>query len=199
VLALFDKPDPLDGPFFEETLYVTPSRHPAGLQRHVERLVAEAARALGLVEGPLHAELRLASSGPVVLEIAARSIGGLCARALRFGAGVSLEEVVVAHAMGLPLADLSRERRAAGVMMLPIPRAGILRGVGGVERARDVPGVEDVVVTIPEGREVRPLPEGDAYLGFAFARGERPEEVEAALRRAHATLEIDIRPALPTV
>jgi biotin carboxylase len=199
VLALFDKPDPLDGPFFEETLYITPSRHPAEVQQAAERAVAEAARALGLVEGPLHAELRLPSSGPVVLEVAARSIGGLCARTLRFGAGVSLEEIVIAHAIGLPLAHLSRERRAAGVMMLPIPHAGVLRGVGRIERARLVPGIEDVVITIPEGREVQPLPEGDAYLGFAFARGERPEEVEAALREAHATLHIDIRPALPTV
>ncbi len=199
VLALFDKPDPLDGPFFEETLYVTPSRHPVPAQREVERVAAAAARALGLVEGPLHAELRLAPTGPVVLEVAARSIGGLCARTLRFGAGVSLEEVVVAHAMGMPLADLSRERRAAGVMMLPIPRAGVLRAVGGVAAARSIPGVEDVVVTIPDGREVQPLPEGDAYLGFAFARAESPGEVEAALRRAHAALQVDIRPALPTV
>ncbi len=199
VLALFDKPDPLDGPFFEETIYVTPSRHPIQAQRAVERVVAEAARALGLVEGPLHAELRLAPSGPVVLEVAARTIGGLCARTLRFGAGVSLEEIVIAHAMGLPLPGLARERRAAGVMMLPIPGPGILRHVGRVDRAKEVPGIEDVVITIPEGREVQPLPEGDAYLGFAFARCERPEDVEAALRKAHALLEIDIRPALPTV
>jgi hypothetical protein len=157
------------------------------------------ARALGLAEGPLHAELRLAPAGPVVLEVAARSIGGLCARTLRFGAGISLEEVLVAHAMGRPLPALERERRAAGVMMLPIPRRGVLRAVGGLEEARAVPGVEDVVVTIPEGREVEPLPEGDAYLGFAFARAEAPAAVEAALRAAHARLRFDIRPALPTV
>lgn len=199
VLAFFDKPDPLDGPFFEETLYVTPSRHPAATQEEVERLVARSAAALGLTEGPLHAEVRLGPAGPVVLEVAARSIGGLCARTLRFGAGVTLEEVIVAHAMGRPLTALRRERRAAGVMMLPIPRGGVLRGVSGLEAARAVPGVEDVVITVPEGREVEPLPEGDAYLGFAFARAERPEEVEAALRAAHAQLDIDIRPPLPTV
>ncbi|HET9599574.1 MAG TPA: ATP-grasp domain-containing protein [Anaeromyxobacteraceae bacterium] len=197
VLALFDKPDPLDGPFFEETLYVTPSRHPGPLQERAAELVAASARALGLAEGPLHAELRLGPSGPVVLEVAARSIGGLCGRTLRFGAGVSLEEVVIAHAMGRPLAPLARERRAAGVMMLPIPQAGVLRELRGLDRARAVAGVEDVVVTIPEGREVRPLPEGDAYLGFAFARGERPEDVEASLREAHRRLEVEIRPALP--
>ncbi len=199
VLALFDKPDPLDGPFFEETIYVTPSRHPAALQEEVRRVAAEAARALGLSEGPVHAELRLSARGPVVLEVAARSIGGLCARALRFGAGLSLEEIVVAHAMGLPLSTLTRESRASGVMMLPIPRRGILHAVSGLDRARAVPGVEDVVITIPEGREVVPLPEGDAYLGFLFARGDRPEDVERALRAAQARLAFDIRPPLPTV
>ncbi len=199
VLALFDKPDPLDGPFFEETIYVTPSRHPGALQRAVEGIVGDGARALGLVEGPVHAELRLSPAGPVFLEIAARSIGGLCSRTLRFGAGLTLEEVLVAHAMGLPLEGVRREARASGVMMLPIPARGILHGVRGVDAARAVPGVEDVVVTVPDGREVVPLPEGDSYLGFLFAKGEAPAEVEAALRAAHRRLDFDIRPALPTV
>jgi biotin carboxylase len=198
-LALFDKPDPLDGPFFEETIYVTPSRHPEALQAACERVVAAAARALGLSEGPVHAELRLPPQGPVVLEVAARSIGGLCARTLRFGAGVSLEEVIVAHAAGLPLDGVRREAGAAGVMMLPIPRAGVLHGVQGIEEARAVPLVEDVVVTIPDGREVEPLPEGDSYLGFLFARGETPAAVEAALREGHRRLRFDIRAPLPTV
>ncbi len=197
VLAVFDKPDPLDGPFFEETIYVTPSRHPAPLLARVEEVAAAGARALGLVEGPVHAELRLGADGPVVLEIAARSIGGLCSRTLRFGAGLSLEEVLVAHAMGRPLEALRREARASGVMMLPIPRRGVLHGVRGVEAARAVRGVEDVVVTVPEGREVVPLPEGDSYLGFLFARGEAPAAVEAALREAHRRLTFEIRPALP--
>ena len=133
VLAVFDKPDPLDGPFFEETIYVTPSRHPAATLAEVERITAAGAKALGLAEGPVHAELRLSPQGPVVLEIAARSIGGLCSRTLRFGAGLSLEEVLVAHAMGLPLEPIRREARASGVMMLPIPRRGILHRVGGIE------------------------------------------------------------------
>src|SRR5512138_3296756 len=197
VLAIFDKPDPLDGPFFEETIYVTPSRHPAALQASVADVTARACRALGLAEGPVHAELRLSPAGPVVLEVAARSIGGLCARTLRFGAGVTLEEVLVAHAVGIPMDQLRREVRAAGVMMIPIPCAGILRGVGGVEEARAIPGVLDVVITAPVGRELEPLPEGDSYLGFLFARGERPEEVEAALRAAHARLRIDVRQPLP--
>ncbi len=199
VLAIFDKPDPLDGPFFEETIYVTPSRHPAAILADVERVTAAGAKALGLAEGPVHAELRLSPAGPVVLEIAARSIGGLCSRTLRFGAGLTLEEVLVAHAMGLPLASVRREARASGVMMLPIPRRGILHGVGGLDAAKAVPGVEDVVVTAPVGREVVPLPEGDSYLGFLFAKGETPADVEAALREAHRRLALDIRPPLPTV
>ena len=199
MLALFDKPDPLDGPYFEETLYVTPSRHPEETQAQVERIIASAAEALGLREGPIHAEARLGPDGPVILEVAARTIGGLCARALRFGAGTSLEEVVVAHAMGLPIASVLREKSASGVMMLPIPSRGILHGVAGVEAARAVPGVLDVLVTVPEGREVVPLPEGDAYLGFLFARGETPDGVEASLREAHRQLSFDIRAPLPTV
>ena len=199
LLALFDKPDPLDGPYFEETIYVTPSRHSPGIQEAVLRTVASAADALGLREGPVHAEARLGPGGPVVLEVAARTIGGLCARALRFGAGASLEELVVAHAVGLPLASIRREGRASGVMMLPIPRRGILHGVAGLEAARAVPGVDDVVITIPEGREVVPLPEGDAYLGFLFARGGSPGEVEGSLREAHRRLSFDIRAPLPTV
>jgi biotin carboxylase len=197
VLALFDKPDPLDGPYFEETIYVTPSRHAAGVRREVVRLVGEGARALGLEEGPVHAELRLSPGGPIILEIAARSIGGLCSRTLRFGAGLSLEEVLVAHAVGIPLADIRREARASGVMMLPIPRRGILHGVAGVEAAKAVAGVMDVIVTAPMGRELVPLPEGDSYLGFLFAKGERPADVEAALREAHGRLSFDLRPALP--
>jgi biotin carboxylase len=199
VLAVFDKPDPLDGPFFEETIYVTPSRHPAPLLADVAAITVAGTRALGLEEGPVHAELRLSPAGPVVLEIAARSIGGLCSRTLRFGAGLTLEELLVAHAMGLPLASLRREARASGVMMLPIPRRGVLHAVGGVEAARAVQGVEDVVITAHLGREVVPLPEGDSYLGFLFAKGETPAEVEAALREGHRRLQLDIRAPLPTV
>jgi biotin carboxylase len=197
VLAIFAKPDPLDGPFFEETIYVTPSRKDGGVQAAVLEATAAACRALGLSEGPVHAEIRLPPEGPIVLEVAARSIGGLCSRALRFGAGLTLEEVLVAHAMGLPLETLRRETRASGVMMIPIPRRGVLHGVAGLEEARAVPHLEDVVLTAPEGREIEPLPEGDSYLGFLFARADRPEEVEGALRAAHVRLRIDIREPLP--
>ena len=190
VLAVFDKPDPLEGPYFEETIYVTPSRLPAERLRLVERTAAAAARALGLREGPVHAELRLDGDRIRVLELAARSIGGLCSRALRFGAGISLEEVILRHALGLPLGDHAREQGASGVMMLPIRRAGILREVRGLDAARAVPGVSDVRITIAPGRPVVPLPEGDRYLGFAFARAETPAEVEAALRAADAALDV---------
>jgi biotin carboxylase len=190
VLAVFDKPDPLDGPYFEETIYVTPSRHPTGDLAEVRRLAQQACTALGLTEGPVHAEARLSPEGPVLLEVAARTIGGLCARTLRFGAGVSLEELILRHALGLPTEGLVREDVAAGVMMLPIPATGTLRQVGGQDEARAVPGVVGLEITVPKGRAVRTLPEGDRYLGFLFARGDTPADVEAALRSAHACLDV---------
>jgi len=199
-LALFDKPDPLDGPFFEETIYVTPSRHAPELQRAVERETARACAAIGLAHGPIHAELRLSPDGPVVIEVAARSIGGLCARTLRFGLGAtSLEELVIANALGRELGpdDLSGRSGAAGVMMIPIPKGGVLGEVRGVEAARAVPLVEDVQVTARAGEVLVPLPEGAAYLGFLFARGETPAAVEQALRDAHARLAFEITPLLP--
>ena len=194
VLAVFDKPDPLEGPYFEETLYITPSRLPAPVLAEVTRITAQAARALGLREGPVHAELRVEGQSVSVLELAARSIGGLCSRALRFGVGVSLEQVILRHALGLGAAELGRESMAAGVMMIPIPRAGMLVEVGGQEQARAVPGVGGLEITIARGRPVVPLPEGDRYLGFLFARGLTAEAVECSLREAHARLRIRIEP-----
>jgi biotin carboxylase len=194
VLAVFDKPDPLDGPYFEETIYVTPSRQPDSVLEEVGRLSALAAAALGLVEGPVHVEFRVGPDGAVtILELAARSIGGLCARSLRFGAGFSLEEVIIRHALGLDLADLARETGASGVMMLPIRARGVLDEVRGQEQARAVEGVVGLEITIARGRPVVPLPEGERYLGFIFARGSSPEEVEHSLRRAEASLEVRVR------
>ena len=189
-LALFDKPDALEGPFFEETLYVTPSRLPETAQREILKTTGLAAAALGLMEGPLHAELRVNEMGAWILEVAARSIGGLCSRALRFGAGISLEELILRHALGLEVVSVEREKKAAGVMMIPIPRPGRLERFGGAEAARSVPGVEAVVQSLATGQEVVPLPEGSRYLGFIFARGEDPQSVEAALRESHRRLEI---------
>ena len=194
VLALFDKPDPLEGPFFEETIYVTPSRHPAPVQQSVVACTAEAVNALGLRHGPVHAELRVNDQGPWILEMAPRSIGGLCSRTLRFGAGISLEEMILRDAMGLEVASLEREGRAAGVMMIPIPQAGTLREVRGQDEARRVPGIEEIRITIPVGHEVVPLPEGTRYLGFIFARDDTPDRVEAALREAHRRLTFIISP-----
>ncbi|HYD09622.1 MAG TPA: ATP-grasp domain-containing protein [Acidimicrobiales bacterium] len=190
VLAVFDKPDPLDGPYFEETIYVTPS---ANASDELARTVSDGCRALGLVEGPVHAEARIGGDGvPVLIEVAARSIGGLCSRSLTFGAGVSLEELLLRHALGLPTTDLVRADGASGVLMIPIPRSGTLHGVGGRDAAAAVPGVVGVEITIPPEREVRALPEGDRYLGFVFATGATPDDVVASLRSAHACLDIDI-------
>ncbi len=192
VLALFDKPDPLDGPFFEETIYVTPSRLPAAVRDGCARTAQEAARALGLTEGPVHAELRIDAGRISVIEIAARSIGGLCSRTLRFGTGMSLEVLILRHALGLGVPADGREMRAAGVMMIPIPNAGVLLGVKGLDEARSVSGIEGVTVSAHVGSRLVPLPEGDRYLGFIFSRAETPERAEAALREAHARLEFQI-------
>ncbi|QBI18670.1 ATP-grasp domain-containing protein [Egibacter rhizosphaerae] len=201
-LALFDKPDPLDGPVFEETYYVTPARLDETTAARVTDVAARAVATLGVDEGPVHAELRLPPDRPpVVLEVAARTIGGRCGRALTFGLGMSLEEVVLRHATGKALPALAREDAAAGALMVPIPQAtdganhGVLATFDGIERARAVPGVEEVSRSVPLGRTVRRLPEGDRYLGFVIARARTADEVEAALRRAHAELEIRVEPA----
>jgi biotin carboxylase len=191
-LALFDKPDPLDGPFFEETIYVTPSRLPEAVQRRIVAVAAEACAALGLTEGPVHAEVRVNDDGPWVIEVAARSIGGLCSRTLRFGTGLSLEELILRHALGWPIDSLARERRPAGVMMIPIPRAGRLEAVHGQAQAEAVDGIEEVVISAHLGQDLVPLPEGWQYLGFIFARADSPDAVDKALREAHAHLRFDI-------
>jgi len=192
VLALFDKPDPLEGPFFEETIYVTPSRLPDRVQRALRATTAAACAALGLTEGPVHAELRVNDDGPWVLEVAARSIGGLCSRTLRFGTGMTLEEIILRHALGWTIDTLERERPAAGVMMIPIPKAGTLNSVHGLAEAKATRLVEDVVISAHVGQEVVPLPEGWQYLGFIFSRAETPAAAERALRDAHARLAFDI-------
>jgi biotin carboxylase len=187
-LALFDKPDPLEGPFFEETIYVVPSSLPAAAQRAVVETVGRGAGALGLVRGPIHAELRWNQRGPWLIELAARPIGGRCSAVLRFADDATLEELVIREALGLPLGAMTRRAEAASVMMIPVPGPGVLREVRGIDEARAVPGVEDVVITAHRGQELVPWPEGSRYPGFIFARGERPEEAVAAVREAHRRL-----------
>jgi biotin carboxylase len=220
LLAIFDKPEPLDGPFFEETIYVTPSSEPPDLQNQIVEAIGKAAAALGLHHGPLHAECRVSPSAPgpatgsgqadvFVLEVAARPIGGLCARALRFGIGSRLpsqdpatgsrplEEMLLRHAVGEDPASWRREPDASGVMMIPIPRRGILRRVEGVDSARQVVGIDDVRITAKPDQVLRPLPEGASYLGFIFARAARAEAVRQALADAYARLTFTIAPELP--
>ncbi|HJU04321.1 MAG TPA: ATP-grasp domain-containing protein [Nitrospiraceae bacterium] len=188
VLAFFDKPDPLDGPFFEETIYVTPSRLPMAIQRDIAVCAEHAARALRLREGPIHGEFRVNEQGVWAIEIAARSIGGRCSRTLHFAAGISLEELILRHAFRMELPPLEREAGAAGVMMLPIPRAGVFREMRGEAEALAVPGIEEVIITAEPGQTLLPLPEGTRYLGFMIARAAAPADVEAALRLAHGRL-----------
>ena len=193
ILTVFDKPDPLEGPYFEETYYVTPSRHSSAIQKQLHDVVQQACTAYGLVEGPVHAECRVNDQGVWILEVAARTIGGLCARLLTFGTGHTLEQLVLAQAMEQPLV-LGDKRPASGVLMIPIPEAGIFKRVDGLLEAHRVPVIMDIDIQIREGYELVPLPEGTSYLGFIFASGDTPEQVEAALRQAHACLKIIIAP-----
>lgn len=226
-LAIFDKPDPLDGPFFEETIYVTPSRAPLDVQRRMLDTVAAAARALGLRQGPVHAECRVNAAGVYVLEVAARPIGGLCSRVLRFTAAdahelpgapelpgaqqsafarknpaprsdapLSLEHVLLRHALGGSVEGLRREAAAAAVMMIPIPRRGVFKGVTGEERAARVPFVDEIRITAKRDQLLEPLPEAGSYLGFIFARAATPQEAERAVRDAHAHLHFTVDPAI---
>jgi len=203
-LAIFDKPDPLDGPYFEETIYLTLADLESGLARQIRTSVAAAAIAIGLRHGPIHAECRVGDAGIFVLEVAARPIGGICARALRFTSttetsAVSLEELLLRHALGENTAMWRRETAASGVMMIPIPRRGCYRGVMGTDEARRVPGVDDVVITAKPDQLLLPLPEGASYLGFIFARGSAPGEVDRALRTAHGRLSFTVDPELPVL
>lgn len=191
-LAIFDKPDPLEGPHFVETIYVTPSRLPGYVLREISHAAAQAARALGLKSGPIHAEVRINEDNAYVVEIAARSIGGWCSRVLKFQEGVTLEELILRQAVGEDVRHYQRESTAAGVMMVPVPRAGILKEIRGIEAARKQDGVVDVFITIPTNQHVLPMPQGGKYLGFIFARGEAPEEAEEALRNAYHQLEINV-------
>jgi len=209
VFAIFDKPDPLEGPFFEETIYVTPTFLDADRQARIVDHVARGAAALGLWHGPLHAECRVTPEGEVyVLEIAGRPIGGLCSGVLSLirsqdlgpGSGPrpsSLEEVLLRHAIGEPVNDWTRESQAAAVMMIPIPARGVLKGVSGADPARSVPGVTGVRITAKIGQLLEPLPEAGSYLGFIFAKGASPRDAERAVRDAHAKMTFDITPEIP--
>ena len=195
VLVVFDKPEPLIGPYFEETIYVTPSRLPVANVAAVEAELQKAVAALGLRTGVVHGEVRVDGSVPYVLEVAARSIGGMCSRAVQLASGRSLEQVILRQAVGASVSDLiGPGKGASGVMMIPIPKSGRLVGVSGLDAAREVPGVTAAEVTIPLGGDVVALPEGDRYLGFIFARADAPDGVEGALREAHACLTFDIEP-----
>lgn len=194
VLAVFDKPDPLDGPAFEETIYVTPTRLSVRDREAVVAATHAATRAIGLVDGPVHAELRVADGRAWVIEVAARTIGGLCARSLTFSLGRSLEELVLAHALRIPLDHAQRDEGASGVLMIPIARPGTFLSLEGRDAALTVPGITDVQVTVAPGRHIAPVPEGDRYVGFAFARARHPESVVRALRRARAVLEVRVAP-----
>ena len=194
VVAIFDKPDPLEGPYFPETIYTTPSRLAASERDAIEAATRAAVRAIGLSDGPIHAELRGSGGHATIIEVAARSIGGLCSKVVRFDGDRSLEDVILQHALGFISVPPAREPSAAGVMMLQADYRGVLEAVHGVEDARAIAGVDEVIISAHPGREVSPLPEGFLYLGFIFARAESPGAVETALRAAHRCLDVVIQP-----
>ncbi|HXJ39143.1 MAG TPA: ATP-grasp domain-containing protein, partial [Bryobacteraceae bacterium] len=197
VLALFDKPDPLDGPYFAETIYVTPSRQPERVQELIAETAQRAVTALGLRQGPVHAEMRVNGNRVWMLEVAPRPIGGLCAKALVFEGDLPLEELIVRHALREDTTSARRRDAASGVMMIPVPRAGIYQGVRGASQAEAL--ADEVLITAKEGQIVLPLPEGNTYLGFLFAHGENPASVEERLRRAHKILKFEIAETLPVM
>jgi biotin carboxylase len=191
-IAIFDKPDPLDGPFFEETIYVMPSRESAAVQDAIIETSRRAVRAVGLRHGPVHAEMRVNAQGVWMLEVAARPIGGICARALKFEKGLTLEDLVVLHAVGRTPRGPTLAPPSSGVMMIPIPRAGVYHSCSGIQESLAVPGISDIVITAKPGQSLLPLPEGASYLGFIFAGGDTPAQVEASLRAAHTPLDFEI-------
>jgi formate-dependent phosphoribosylglycinamide formyltransferase (GAR transformylase) len=202
ILAIFDKPDPLEGPYFEETIYITPSRLPQSTQNQIEKCARDAVGALGLTHGPVHAEFRINEEGVWPIEVAARPIGGLCARALRFRSNdasdrIGLEELLLRHALGLPGSDAPRECLASGVMMIPIPCSGILESVSKVEAARATHRITELLISARLHDYIAEWPEGSSYLGFLFAKGSTADEVETAIREAHKKLEFRITPRLP--
>jgi len=208
VLAIFDKPDPLEGPYFEETIYVTPSRLTEAQQRAIERCAAGAVRALGLSHGPVHAEFRINEEGIWPLEVAPRPIGGLCARALRFTGStiarvasstesIGLEELLLRHCADLPGSDALRESCASAVMMIPVPRSGVFESVAGEAEARATANITELHITARLHDHIAAWPEGSSYLGFLFARANTPAEAEAALRKAHEKVKFTLTPRLP--
>ncbi len=196
LLAVFEKPEPMDGPFFEETYYVFPAPLSAETERRILAALSAACAAYGLTQGPVHAELRLAGDQVWIIELASRTIGGQCARLLEMALGQKLESIVLRNALGVYRRP-ALASGAFGVLMIPVPGAGLLRRVEGLGDAAKVPGIEHIEISIAEGYEIEPLPEGQSYLGFIFARAATNREVQRSLRKAHACLKVIIAPVLP--
>ena len=192
-LTIFDKPEPLDGPFFEETLYVTPSRLPKSLQEKILEETKNASNAIQLTNGPVHAELRIDRNGdPWVIDIASRTIGGKCSRAIKFSDGITLESIILSHVLGKKLPNIVPISSSSGVMMIPIPKSGVLKEVLGKEDALAIEGIEEIEITIPLGDKIVQLPEGDRYLGFIFASSKKSDETIEILKEAHKNLKFKI-------
>lgn len=192
-LTIFDKPDPLTGPFFEETIYVTPSSLSQSVQMSIRDVIQHACDVYGLTTGAIHAECRIDEQDRVwILEIASRTIGGDCGRTLADD-GFGIEELAISLAIGSPV-DIQLSEQARGVMMIPIREAGLLKRVEGLLEANKVNLIDSIDIIIPQGHELTPLPEGNQYLGYIFASGDSSEEVVDAIREAYERLNIVTAP-----
>ena len=192
-ITIFDKPDPLVGPYFEETIYVTPSALEVDLQLKIKSVLQDACNAYGLSTGAVHAECRIDQDKKIwILEIASRTIGGDCARILdneNFG----IEELAIMLAIEQPV-EANMPDQARGVMMIPIREHGLLKRVEGLLDANRVEGIDKIDIIISEGHELVPLPEGNQYLGYIFATADTAEKATAAIREAYAHLKFISRP-----
>lgn len=193
-LALFDKPDAVEGPFFPETLLITPSRLEGPAQDECRRVAGLALDSIGITHGPVHVEMKVDGRSVRVIEVAARSIGGLCSKSLNFGLmGTTLETLILRNAIGMDKPELHRERVASGVLMIPIPESGTFVEIDGLEAVSQIEHISAIDITATSGARVEPPPEGDRYIGFVFARAATAQLVETALREAMGTMEVVIR------
>lgn len=192
-LAVFEKPDPLEGPYFEEGIYVTPIRRDEKIRSLLVEAAIRGSRALGIETGPCHCELRLSGELPYILEIAARPIGGFCSQVFADLMGFDLHDLVLQNAVGLPVMPPPiADGVALGVMMLPVPGRGNLARVSGVDRALDIDGIMSVKIHVEAGSRILPYPEQSCYIGTVLATGSSADEVVARLKSAAKAVSFEL-------
>lgn len=186
-ITIFDKPDQLTGPYFAETIYVTPSSLDNDLQLAIKMEIEKSCKAYGLVTGSIHAECRIDKNNKVwILEIASRTIGGDCARILDNN-NYSLEEMAILLSIGKNI-TIKKSKKARAVMMIPIKQKGLLKRVEGLSLANKVKHIDSIDIIINQGHELIPLPEGNQYLGYIFSSADTSEKATEAIRMAYDIL-----------